>query len=909
MIERAALAPQLIAGLEAGATLLVANRRGAHWLKLVYARHAIASGRQAWATPSIQPFGEFIARIWRLRARGAERILTREQSSLLWERIVARSPHAEALLNPRDAAQSAYRSWERLIAWRLERDALRRAADAADSAEMRALSDWIETFESQCAQRRWIPEALLMQRALDIAPDNLVGFLPQRIMTLANHELTPIEQALLEHCVKSGAAWDRLAGAAPTTSTASASFVVCESNALEWRRAATWAYERRSRGCAQIAIVTPNLDMQAALARRTLADVFAPHTRTLTAESALSDREQHEAHFAIAHSWRLAEYPIVRAALDVLQLSAGRADGALVGAILRSPFLLHAQQEASARALVDLRVREQARERYDASALERLCAANDCIKFADLLRAMQAARAATPGRALPSAMAEHFSQLWRAIGWPGSESLDSDEQQAVARLQASLGEFGALDELLGPMSFTAAVRQFEQWIGNARFAPRSSPAPVTVFDAQAVDGLHFDALWLMGMDEGRWPPPARPDPFLPIELQAQAGMPFATATLARDHAARRLQTLLRQADEAVLSAATQEEGVEVAPSPWVVAMQLPELSAAPAHQDAVFTQRPRLETLEERAAPSIAAGRTRGGARVFELQSQCPFRAFAELRLHARALDEIAPGVDAAERGSLLHAALAEIWDALRDSRTLQTRTRDELIDLTRAALAKSSAKLLAGAAPHRVRMLQIEQQLACERIVALLELDKTRPAFQIVGKPETPEAVIVGPLTVELRLDRVDELLDAPHAGKRVIVDYKTGAQLSPRAWFSARPESPQLPLYAAAHPEGLIAAAFATLNAKSIGYQGAAEKADVLPGVQAFDARRLALECEDWRGLLAWWRGVIERLAQEFAAGEARVDPLPNACRRCRLSALCRVHDAGVLSWADDSAEAESA
>ena len=56
----------------------------------------------------------------------------------------------------------------------------------------------------------------------------------------------------------------------------------------------------------------------------------------------------------------------------------------------------------------------------------------------------------------------------------------------------------------------------------------------------------------------------------------------------------------------------------------------------------------------------------RGGARLLELQAACPFRAQAELRLGARALEEPGVGVDAAERGDLIHRALAVLWQATR---------------------------------------------------------------------------------------------------------------------------------------------------------------------------------------------------------------------------------------------------
>src|SRR5262249_10636525 len=158
-----------------------------------------------------------------------------------------------------------------------------------------------------------------------------------------------------------------------------------------------------------------------------------------------------------------------------------------------------------------------------------------------------------PSRALPSAMAEHFVALWRVFGWPGERPPDHDEQQVVARLQACLGEFGALDELLGPLTFARAVREFESVARNTNFEPRSLPAPVTIVDTRSAHEFGFNAAWVAGMDESRWPPAAAPDPFIPIELQKQAGMPFSTALLAREHAERRFAELRTVANQMVFS--------------------------------------------------------------------------------------------------------------------------------------------------------------------------------------------------------------------------------------------------------------------------------------------------------------------------------------------------------------------
>jgi probable DNA repair protein len=496
-------------------------------------------------------------------------------------------------------------------------------------------------------------------------------------------------------------------------------------------------------------------------------------------------------------------------------------------------------------------------------------------------------------------MAEQFIELWRVFGWPGEQVLDTEEQQIAARLQSCLAEFGALDELLGSMSFATAVREFEQLTRETSFEPRSLPAPITIIDSSAVDGLQFDAMWVTDIDESHWPPPAKPDPFIPIALQVAAGMPQATAQLTREHARRRFVAMQSMAANVTFSWAHHDKDVEVLPSPWLRELGIPEdahtskVESPITYAAAIFLVKPQLETLLEKSAPALTNMHARGGTRIFELQSHCPFRAFGELRLDAKPLDQVVPSIDARERGTLIHAALADIWSALGGSEGLHARSDDELVSLVRTTLARHATQFLDGASLHRARMLQIEQELAAERIVALLNLDRQRSAFRVVGRPETQEEATIGALHFAMRLDRTDELLDETHRGERVIVDYKTGNNISTRSWVRSRPEQPQLPLYAVTHPQGLAAVAFATVGAKGVAYEGVARDVSVLPGIKAFNDKYLPAPYTQWSGLLAFWDQVISALANDFVSGDARVDPLPTACHHCRLNALCRVYE----------------
>jgi len=139
-----------------------------------------------------------------------------------------------------------------------------------------------------------------------------------------------------------------------------------------------------------------------------------------------------------------------------------------------------------------------------------------------------------------------------------------------------------------------------------------------------------------------------------------------------------------------------------------------------------------------------------------------------------------------------------------------------------------------------------------------------------------------------------MDRLADGSHA----LIDYKTGAQLTPQMWIGERPDEPQLPLYAASAAEDIGAVAFARLRTGSMRFMGFSRAKDAIPQVKP---------CQ-WDSLQAQWRTALEGLARQFSAGDARVDPKKGfaTCRSCDLQPLCRVHERlDALAQAADDGE----
>jgi RecB family exonuclease len=244
----------------------------------------------------------------------------------------------------------------------------------------------------------------------------------------------------------------------------------------------------------------------------------------------------------------------------------------------------------------------------------------------------------------------------------------------------------------------------------------------------------------------------------------------------------------------------------------------------------------------------------------------------------------------------VVHRVLEFFWDEVKTQDALREMTlseRSELLDACIARALSKAAQMSATAWDEAYVAMQAERLRSL--LGHWLELELERTPFAVKLSEKEFEDVRVGPLRLNVRMDRVD-VVD----GGEVLIDYKTGIS-SPNDWATERPNAPQLPLYAIlSDPDKLQGVAFGLVRAgegrELLGY---AVSEEVLPKLSRMKLPSLEAQVEEWRR-------VLEHLAEEFASGEARVAPnrYPSTCERCSQRILCRL-DATLL----DEDEEESA
>jgi ATP-dependent helicase/nuclease subunit B len=826
MLSKPQLFERLAEGHAAGITVVTPGKRLAQALVLDFDLFQTNNNLNAWEAADILPFDAWVQRFY-------EEALYADAGRDLPPLLTSEQEQAlweevlgdSGLLVVPQAAEEARRAWRLVHRWRI-----RPAAANEDAA---AFAGWARKYESRTkgdVDAARLPELIASLLKQIKTPKLVVAY---GFDTLAPQEKDFLSQFTLDTCGPEPVAGKVARRAFPSAKE-------------ELEAAASWARARLEAGKQRIGVVVPDLKGR----RKEVVRVFA---RVMGTSKPVN----------VSLGMPLSQYPLVAQALHLIRFSHEELPFEAASKLLRSPFIGGAEAEMARRARLDAQIRREAPARIGLAKLIGL--SEGCPSLRKLLETVFELKP-TPISS-PHDWARHFTRVLEAAGFPGERARNSDEFQTLRKWEETLSEFARLDRLSKKMSFREAISRIE-YICADLFQPESGDAPVQVLEVRESEGLRFDALWVGGLTDEAWPPGARPNPFLPIA--AQRGVPGATAESTLLHSIKVTEGWKAAAPEVVFSHPEMEGDRALIASPLIKSINpgKSEKISYPRHRDLIFAAR-RLESIPDGQAPALATTKPRGGTRILADQAACPFRAFARHRLAAEELGEATSGPDALVRGQMLHTLMKELWEELKGSDALQGDCSAAIERAAKIAAAELEEPL---AGMERKRLARLARDW--------LEIEKERPAFRI-SKLEEKISLKVANLEISGRIDRMDELASGGHA----VIDYKAGRP-TPNDWMGARPEEPQLPLYALSSKEEVTAVAFARLKAGEMRFMGFSKNKNSIP---------LVRQAEGWDSLLAGWKKETDALGAGFAAGEARVDPKDGlaTCRYCDLQTLCRVYE----------------
>lgn len=877
---------RLAEGLAAGVTVVTPNQRLALALKREFDDAQAERGLAGWESADILPLTALVERayedaLYSEHAGALPVLLAPAQEQALWENIIRGSEAGAALLAVPETARLACEAWQLAHAWQL----LPRLRDFPLNEDGKAFYEWAQRYGRDTGREELTDGARLADLVAGWWPRAEIQK-PQCLIGYGFDIVTPQQAELFARLKATGC---DIAFAQPPARNGSAQRVACTDSREEIKRAATWARARlEAGGGARIAVVVPELAKHRAAIIRIFSATMAP-------DYALPGAAQRVPPFNISLGAALTSYPLVNAAFLVLELAGREIDFERASRLIRSPFIAGADTELACRARLDAQLRKRAEPVVMLDRLLTLIAHDgaSCPILAQRLSALAEFRKARLfGAQSPSALAHAISGALGIAGFPGERGLDSAEYQTLKKWHEVVAGFAALDRVVPRTGYGEAVSRLRRIAADTLFQPESPDVPIQILGVLEAAGMEFDQLWVMGLADAAWPPSPRPNPFLPIELQRAAKISQASAAESLEFARRRTGEWFTGADEVVLSYPQREDDRGFKPSPLIfdVPESTPSLPVYANYRDVVHLARALESGTDSQAPPLDRMAALGGGTVVIRDHAACPFRAFARHRLGAESLQMPHTGLDAMERGTLVHRVLAQAWAQLKTRSALGAISVAGLEALLMRAAEEAITRIrrdrpttLSG------RFAEIEKRRLVRLARAWLEYEKTRDGFTVIAT-EDKRHIEIGGVGFNARLDRVDELA----SGERIVIDYKTGAP-SPGVMLGERPDEPQLPLYLICAEPAAAAVAFAQVKAGEMKFAALARDANLLPGVKAFAESYYRGRHGSWQQIVDAWRADLTRIAAGFAGGEAQVDPkqYPNTCRYCDVKPFCRIHE----------------
>jgi ATP-dependent helicase/nuclease subunit B len=897
--------------LASGGLVLTTTDRAARSVAAGFHDLQQAAGREAWSTPAIVSWDSWVREQWLQRNFHGLLLMNALQEQSLWSRVIRESRAGTGLLHPDQLASAAQRAYSLLCDYAPNalsaRERLGWAGDAA------IFGEWITQFESRCRREELISPSRICLDLTDKLRGEVDGTADHPPLLLIGFDrLLDSQRALLDAWAAQGLfdesldePWrlDEQGEAAQTSRFYAARDWTTELSAcIDWLRARLTADP-----LSRLMVITTGLQQRRGKIERALLDLSTPGTSAIDFEFSLGVP--------------LSQVGVARSALLLLRwLSELLSETELEWLITSGHFSASEDEElALAEMMRQIRRRGLERTQWTLKAF-----ANPSSAQSRTSSTTDGPAHSTPGRKAifppeswlarmhevqellrrqrvyqsPLDWAELAVELLETAGWPGFRPLDSVAYQAqqrwgkVLEMCATLG-FDGPNSDSADMDWDAFVGTLSSAVATTIFAAESRDAAVQITEPFESAGQMADGIWFLGTDEENWPGRGAPNPLLPIRLQRESGMPHSTPqadwALAHDATAR----LLSSADDVIFSFAEQIDETEARPSRLVLHHAGTPIAIEPAKTSEPISS-PITEAFEDAEWIPFPHTAMAGGAGTLTSQSLCGFQAFATARLGAEHWKAAEAGLNAKQRGQLLHAVLHRVWT--REEGGLGTLDELRLVfDLT--AFVRVIVETIIGEElPANLRetlprrFLDLEVIRLTGLVVEWLEYEKQRLPFLVEGTEVESDVTVAG-LTLRLRLDRVDVL----HDGSKLVIDYKTGT-VGPAVWAGERPKDVQLPLYASVAIDGhdeqnLQGLVFARVRPGDTKFYGRARDAAnaISPALGKASALvRNPLTDEQ----LEIWRNLIQQLGEDFLHGKADVNPLlgEQTCQSCELHSICR-------------------
>lgn len=496
---------------------------------------------------------------------------------------------------------------------------------------------------------------------------------------------------------------------------------------------------------------------------------------------------------------KLISQPSIHAAWDIISLTRHRLPAEHISRVLRSRYVTGWPEMRDPRAQLDLHWRgwlgPQSTLSY--ALANQNSSIDSCHSAVQFITDIDAYLKEAPYTQLPSLWVRYFDQMLLKAGWPNiPEEDDSVLPQCLRGLSQAFDVFRALDTQLGDITHSEALTWLQHILTTKKFSIATDwHTPIRIMSYGDALGMTFEALWIAGLDDTVMPARAEPNPFLPIHLQQDAGIPESEPSLMLGSDLHTLTGLFTSSPNITVSHARQNEvGAPSRLSTLVVdPIQITPMSIKPAIEFAAS-----VNTFESDQVSAVAVGdatQLRGGTGLFKEYAASPLFAFLKFRLGLKEFPKIEEGLDYRVQGILLHAALQHFWTVAQTKSVVQSMIDTELT----ALIDKSIAEAFSTPSLPWGRYGKVVIALEKRRLTAIIhawitqvELARSQD-FTVIDVERARKTLFMG-IPIKIFIDRVDSV-----EGRTLLIDYKTG-RINGKTLNAAELTEPQLPIYALA-------------------------------------------------------------------------------------------------------------
>ncbi len=863
---------QLYAELDQGAVLITSNQRLSRFRLQAFETEQQRQHKRSWPTPKILPWSAWIQQQW--LSSGLAPCLSPEQESLLWRRTILEDPQTE-VLNPKALSKQAMEAWKILSDYQIDPSCLQESGE-----EHLALWRWGDSVQKKT-------DYFLQHQVLEQLSRSIQQTIPKRMILDGFDSFAPAQLSYFRHLQALGTTLLITQSDRPE---AELSFAAYPDEDSELRDICFKVRQLiKAKPQLQVGILIPGLEQRAERVARVCREELAP-----SLPLQLGHKTQGN-YFNLSLGSPLARQPMVQTAFDLLSLlGKQQIQHREFSKLLLNPYIHGHGAETHQRASLDKAFRDSNQFTLSLKQFISWCEQSDkeAHEFSKLLQTISELQQKSlfSGKQRLSQWLMHIEHILQQLNWQ-QQAECGDELAQLQSWSKLIEQLTRLDDYCGEVSWHEAIGILHEHAQDQVFRPNPSQANIQIMGLLEASNLYFDHLFIIGMDDLNWPPAAKPHPLIPFYIQTLYKTPHSNSEREWEYAQAVWKNLLHISPIIEVSFAKTTNNQDVQLSPLLQhGKQEPEteIHQSQRYSLALQQQQASLTDIAESQWPVLPQEKVRGGTGLLKAQASCAFQAFVLHRLNLTPLQLPSPGLNAAEQGIILHAALELFWKKVKtQSRLLQlddtarNNTIRECIDHSWSSLNR--------VVPFVIRSL--ETQRLFQLISRWLTFETQRNPFEVKAFEEWRN-IRIGTgqkLALHTKIDRIDR----DGEGHCIILDYKTGESSASKA-VGEQLSEPQLPTYFMAektlqHP--VDAVAFAQVRNGAMAFKGFAREDHILPGIKAFKGKKD--QPENWEELSAEWHDVIHRLADEFMAGESAVLPKHSqSCNYCQLAGICQIY-----------------